>query len=69
MSYGPSSQEVSVYVRPPRSGIPRVKGQVKFQLAPLGSKLGEKKPGCDGSMKQTLKLKLVKLGENKSDVT
>ncbi len=27
-------------------------GQVKFRLAPIGLKLGENKPGSDGSMKR-----------------
>ena len=33
---------------------------VKFNLDPIGLKLGENdKPGCDGSMKRTLRMKLV----------
>ncbi len=36
-------------------------GQVKFHLAPIGLKLGERKPGCDGSMKQTLRTRSVKI--------
>ena len=36
--------------RSTRSGIRRVKGHVKFQVAPIGPKLVEKKPGHDGNM-------------------
>ena len=50
-----------MFVRGPKVKHPRVKGQVTFQLAVIVSKLCEQKPGHGGSMKQTLRMRLVKV--------
>ncbi len=45
----------------PYGQAPKVKGQVKFQLAPIGIKLGDYKPGHDWSMNRTFRIGLVKV--------
>ena len=57
---------VSKWVCGSRSRIPRVRGHVKFQVAPIGPKLGEKKPGHGGSMKRILRMRLVKVIEGQT---
>ena len=43
--------------------------QVKFRLDPIGLKIGENKPGCDGSMKQILRSRLVKVIQGQGKVS
>ena len=43
-------------------------GHVKFHLALIGLKIGENKPGCDGSIKWIIRMKLVNVIQGQDQV-